>query len=223
MVNHLIAKVPSWAFVALMAVGNLTCNEALPPFENLGTVIKAGVIRARYVLVVDDNSMEITLSVRHLYDETFEGMTNLNGSVTIALPRLQSVHKTVLFNYTSLTTNQKYNTTTKILRFDPGDTLIFRIRWDFVDDNGDSLKNTAFRYYADPNCPFRCIAEEEVFSLTASLRLFDEVPAAAYGPVPFSVCHVTNWIDSQVCAPINVSSPCSYFPSARIPCDSTTS
>ena len=210
-----------WVTAFFLAAFTLTCDEALPPFVDPGAVIKGGVIQARYVLVVDDNSTEITLSVRHLYDETFEGVTNLNGSVTITLPRLPAMHKTILFDQASLTTRQKYNTSTKVLRFDPGDSLVFRVRWDFMDDNGDSLKNTVFRYNADPNCPLRCIADEEIFSLTASLRLFDEVPAATYGPEQFSVCHVTTWVDGLACPPINTAFPCSYFPSVRMTCDST--
>jgi hypothetical protein len=126
-----------------------------------------------------------------------------------------------VFDQTNLTTRQKYNTSTKVLRFDPGDSLIFRIRWDFVDDSGDSLKNTVFRYNADPNCPVRCIADEEVFSLTAGLRLFDEIPAATYGPELFSICHVTTWVDGLSCPPINTAFPCSYFPGGQLPCNPT--
>lgn len=129
---------------ALLVAVSLTCEETLPPFEDPANTIKAGVLRTRYVLVVDDNSMEILLTVRHQYDETLEGVTNLDGSVTITSARLPSIHRTVNFNYTSLTTAQKYNSSTKTLRFDPGDTLIFRMRWDLVDDAGDSLRNTFF-------------------------------------------------------------------------------
>jgi len=210
------------AILAFAAVGFLTCDEALPPFDDPGRVIEGGVIRARYVLVLGDNSAEITLSIRHLYDETFEGVTNLNGSVSLVLDRLPSVHRTVVFDQTNLTTRQKYNSTTKVLRFDPGDSLIFRIRWDFVDDNGDSLQNTVFRYNVDPNCPLRCIADQEVFTVTASLRLFDEIPAATYGPERFELCHVSTWIDGMFCPPIVTATPCSYLPGILIPCDSTT-
>ena len=219
MVNHRRKGAFGWMMALFLAACSLTCDESLPPFSSLGTVIKGGVIRARYVLVIDDNSAEITLSVRHLYDETFEGVTNLDGSVSITLPRLQSVHRTVSFNYTSLTTPQKYNVSTKTLRFDPGDTLVFKIRWDFTDDSGVSLTNSVFRYNADPNCPLRCIADEEVFSLTASLRLFDEIPPATYGPEQFSVCYVTYWVDGLSCPPINTAFPCSYSPSVRQACD----
>lgn len=218
MLNHVKFR---WVLLLSLGVGNVRCDEALPPFENPSDVVKAGVIRARYINVVDDNSVEITLTVRHQYDETLEGETNLNGSVTIELPRSPSIKRTIPFNYLSLVTNQKYNSTTRILRFDPGDTLIFRIRWNFVDDQGDSLKNTTFRYNADPNCPLRCIAEEEEFVLTAKLRLFDQIPESGYGPIQFSVCYVSQWIDSQACPPINTSVPCSYFPSVRVPCDSS--
>ena len=207
-------------FAVLLAAVSLTCEEALPPFEDPSNPIRAGVLRTRYVLVVDDNSMEITLTVRQQYDETLEGVTNLDGSVTIAAERIPSVQRTVSFNYTSLISYPNYNTSTKVLRFDPGDTLIFRIRWDFVDDNGDSLKNSFFRYYRDPACSLRCIAEEEAFLLTAKLKLFDNVPAATYGPEQASLCYVTGWVN--VCPPINTSYPCSYFPGSKVPCDSVS-
>ena len=220
LVSSRIKNACSGLFAVLLVAVSLTCEEALPPFEDPSNPIRAGVLRTRYVLVVDDNSMEIMLTIRHQYDETLEGVTNLDGSVTITSARLPSIHKTINFNYTSLTAAQRYDSSTKTLRFDPGDTLIFRMRWDFVDDAGDSLRNTFFRYNADPNCKYRCIAEEEILLLTANLRLFDNVPSAAYGPEQVSFCYVTDWVDGRVCTPINTAFPCSYSPAVKIPCDS---
>lgn len=194
------------AFVFIV-IGGAGCKESLPPYHDPREVLN-GEIRARYTLALNENSVKIEIRFTNIYDETLHGVAALQGGGTITLKRKSSVRKTFEIN-ASQWISGKYVPSTRVLTVDPGDTVRLIYTWDFRDDNGNDLRTTEFRYYADPQCHMdqpvpveRNIAGQETFVIQASLKVFDRIPEIVIGPIEFSMCHVDKYVAPSLCPPI---------------------
>ncbi len=209
----------------LLAPGflGLVCNEHLPPYWDPRGVFQ-GSIEGTYVLTLSDNSVKIYLHARNQYDETLEGVATLEGEVEIYLARNPTKRKTFVLTSANLFTSSNYNPQTRNLRVEPGETLVFGVSWDLVDETGVDLRSQTFQYWEDPECTFRCIAEEERFVIRGSVQIFEKTGVAEASPTSFLLCHVNQYIEPRFCPPIDASVPCSKRavttgPTAR-PCSS---
>jgi len=194
----------------LLTLLQLSCNEALPPYHDPRDVFNTK-IEGLYVLTSTDNSMKVYLKLINKYDETFEAPVAIDGSVEIGWLRSATVKKTFALTISDLVTKGTYNQSKNTLRVDPGDTLVFAVSWDFIDNGAYDVRN-GFEYYIDNECTQRCVANEEVFILRGEAKVFDQIPAVTVGPVQFSICHVKNWVNPKDCPPVLSSIPCSTRP-----------
>lgn len=211
------------AGLAVVALGNLTCTESLPPFVDPKDLF-VGSSTAQYILSLQENTIHISLRVENRYEETLQGVTDAKGTIGISLLSDASIRRTIPFSAANLFTPGKYNPATRVLTVDPDDVLRFDIIWDFRDDKGLYIPDSVFTYYEDPDCPLRCIAEEEVLVIDATVKMFDAVAPTQAESIRLSVCHVNVWIDGISCPPVNTSIPCSKRPAdfpVKLPCDST--
>lgn len=199
--------VSSGLLMAMLAAGPV-CNESLPPYINPRDAF-SGSVQGAYVLTMSDNSVKIYLDVTNRYDETLEGPALLNGEIEISLATDPLVTKTFAVSSANLLTTRNYNPTTGRIRIDPGETIRFGVSWNLVADNGTNLRTDVFRYWEDTECAMRCVAEEEVFVIRASVDIFEQTSTVVAGPASFSLCHVSNYVEPRFCPPVDYTTPCS--------------
>jgi len=188
--------------------GGPMCNETLPPYTDPRQVFE-GSIEGGYVLTISDNSAKIYLMATNRFDETFDGKAALQGEIQISHATNPSISKTFAISSSNLFTTSKYNSSTGVLRVDPGETVKFGVSWNLVDDGGRDLRSTLFRYWTDLDCGLRCIAEEERFVLTGYIDMFEKTERVFAGPTSFSLCHVNVFVEPRFCPPIDYTTPCS--------------
>lgn len=191
-----------------LVVTGPVCNESLPPYADPRQVFE-GSIEGGYVLTMSDNSVKIYLMATNRFDETFEGRATLRGEIQISHATNPSITKTFSISSANLFTTSNYNSSTEVLRVDPGETVKFGVSWNLVDDGGLNLRTALFRYWKDLDCTSRCIAEEERFVMTGYVDVFDKTERVFAGPSTFSLCHVNVYVEPRFCPPIDFATPCS--------------
>lgn len=203
---HLIAT----ALLILMAFV-MSCDETLPPYQDPRNVLQ-GSIRGRYVLNSDVNSLHIILTVKNVYEETFQAQAAIRGTVVVTAKRNSSIQITLPITANNITYTTSYNRATGVLTIDPQDSVVFSTSWNFIDDAGQDLRQIFFEYIPDATCSFREIAVEETFILNGSVKVYDKVSDAGAGPTEFPMCHVTNWVSTLICYPVLTDQPCGSRP-----------
>lgn len=201
-----------WNVVVLAGILLLlcgSCSESLPPYLDPREVLE-GTLEGRYVLILSENSLKVDFTVRNAFDETLEGKASLQGDGQIVLQRNNDRKKTFVLSVSNMVAgNSFYNQATGVLKLDPGASITFRYTWNFIDDSNRDLRQADFQYVGDPSCQSRMIAYEETFILRAQMKVYEKVAEVVAGPVAFSMCHVTAWVNPMSCPPILTDQPCS--------------
>lgn len=177
------------------------CESELPSYNDPSTVF-AGRANGFYSYGVTTNSLSFFLTIKNSFDETLQGKAVLNGQLEIIPLRNSSYRRTFSLSDANLNYARNYNSTSKILTIDPGDSIQFRVSWSFMADNGVDLRNSFFRYFPDTSCNVRTIALPEAFSIHGEMKVFDRIPATTATMSEFVFCHVNLWILPQVCPPV---------------------
>lgn len=200
-------------FLLTCGVLALSCNESLPPYNDPGHVFE-GQLLARYTLTLNENSLKVEFRFTNVFDETLNGVADLQGSGLITLKRKPTVRKTFTITSAHLVSG-KYVPSTRVLTIDPGDTVRLIYTWDFRDDAGNDLRSTEFTYFPDASCTMdqpvpveRRIASRETFIISASLSVFNRVTPVVVGPIEYSMCHVSQYVAPNVCPPIIPEQAC---------------
>lgn len=168
-----------------------SCKESLPVYKD-PTSLFSGVLRIAYLFGTPPaNIFRVQMVVFNDFDETFEGRTLFEGEIEIVLARKPDMKKTFLLSANNLVQGN-YNGGSRVLVFDPRDSVRLGVTWDFVDDKGVDLKQHEFFYTTDRFCPQRKIARQETFVVSGRLKLYDRTGEIKFGPVVFPVCHVQN-------------------------------
>lgn len=194
-------------FAALVSV--CACSEHLPEYADPRDLL-SGSLSVQYVMA-EHNEILVTVMVRNLYDETLQDTAVFAGTCEIVLKRDPSRRKTLALSSANLQWGD-YNSATRILTLDPGETVILAARWDFVCDDSTDLRTSVFRYIEDPTCPLRHIALTEELDVTLSVTVFKQTPALEVGPVSLSFCHIDTAVPLQLCRPLNGDNSCSVLP-----------
>ena len=202
------------ALLMVLGLSSLACQETLPPLENPGVIFKT-TITADYKLNLQENSVHVFVDIKSNYDETVQERADVVGSVTITSLRDARFTRTILLGAADLRTAGKYNPSTGMLTVGPGDVLRFEVVWDLRDDNGVYVPAALFRYFEDPDCPVRCVAEEEVFVMRGGVKLCDQVARIDAEEFDFSICHIKAFVDG--CTAVVTGIPCSKRPPAVFP------
>jgi hypothetical protein len=194
------------ALAAALAV-SVSCDESLPQYQDPSTVL-LGTVRAQYVISFTDNSLHGFFTVKNVYEETFQGQAPLSGTLVMTAKRNPKVQKTFHLTANNITYAANYDRATGVLTIDPGDSVVFSSTWNFIDDAGQDLRSTFFRYVADTSCDGRSIAPDETFLLEGSVKVYDRLPDVPGGPTEYTFCHVNIWVGSHDCPTIFVEPPC---------------
>lgn len=169
----------------------LSCKEPLPVYKD-PTDLFSGVLRIGYLFGTPPaNIFRVQLVTVNDFDETFEGRTLFEGTLEIALARKPEVKKTFFLSADNLIQG-RYNAGSRVLTFNPRDSVRLGVTWEFIDDRGVDLREAEFTYSTDRACPQRKIAKEETFLVSGTLKLYDRTGEIKFGPVLFPLCHVLN-------------------------------
>ncbi len=198
---------PYLPYLTLALAGlSLSCKERLPSYED-PTQVFSGLARTAYLYSGTQNQLRVQLIIVNDYDETFEARTLLEGSIEITLARKPDLKKTFFLSSSNLIQG-RYNAGSRVLTFDPGDSVRVGVAWNFVDDRGVDLRQQEFSYQTDQTCSLRKIAAEETFTITGRLKLYDRTDEIKFGPVVFTMCHVNVWVDPRFCTTLTADEAC---------------
>lgn len=186
--------IPLLFIVALLP---LSCAESLPPYEDPLNVLKGDAWSA-YVITNVDNSIKIFLTVVNTYDETFEGIAILRGEATITWGGDPAAVKRFNLDASHLISARGYNPATRMLTFDPGDSIRIGVSWNFITDAGLNVRE-AILYHRDPLCYPRFISHPETFHLTAEILVYDRTGKVIGSPRSFTFQITKEYVDPRSC------------------------
>lgn len=196
-----------------------SCQESLPTYQEPQKFFSAGMnVHFSYgpALGQIDSSLLIYVNMRNVFDETFNSNVQIDGSVDIELARDPSFRKTFTISEAQIYSAKNYDPQTKILTLDVGDSVRFKVAWNFVDENGRDLRKYIFKYILDSSCYFlRGFAAPETFIVRGQVRIFDKTGYVACPPLQVQVCHVTGWV--ATCPRFPQDSACVYYYQIKLP------
>lgn len=197
----------------------LSCEENLPPYEDPGDVFSASV-DALYILSVDENVLNVVLTVRNTFDEPLDGTLSLQGSITITTVRDNVLRKTFEIIPSMITVVPSYNPQTRRLVLNPNQSMRIEARWNFVDDQGMDLVEEFLVFRGDPTCGSRCYALGEDLRLNANVNLFSRTIAAGAPAATYRLYYVTSPSGPGCMPPIPVDQRTAELPQCNLPSDS---
>lgn len=120
-------------FLSLILLGTSlsfsTCDESLPAYHEPDVVLEA-TLSAQYVLDFTDNSLKVYLTARNIFDETLQSKADVTGTVELEL-----LKKTFFLSVDKLIQG-RYNAGSRVLTFNPRDSVRLGVHWEFIDDRG---------------------------------------------------------------------------------------
>jgi len=178
----------------------------LPPYKDPSTVLTAKVVGI-YSFNITTNSVSLFVTIKNSFDETLQGKVVFDGQLEIIPLRNPSYRRSFSLSDANLAYARNYNSAAKMLTIDPGDSIQFRVSWDFIADNGLDLRTAFFRNFSDATCSSRTIALPEVFSIHGKMLVFDRIPAITATMSEFVFCYVNVFILPNFCTPVLVCPP----------------
>lgn len=192
---------------AVLLLGS--CNEELPVRRDPANVFDVS-FGGLYILSSVENTLQIFMSVVNSYDETFQDAALMQGRLLITLRRDPQYHRSYSLSSANLVTSKGYNPATGQLTINPGDTVKFAVKWDFIDDRNVDFRQDVFKYSLDPSCSTsgRMIADREDFLVSGDMQLFAASGLSIGKMAIVSLCHVNKWVNPKDCPPIITNPPC---------------
>jgi hypothetical protein len=194
------------SFLIAISIFLIACKESLPT-RNDPTNLFYGYLDVKYSLLWNENALRIGINVSNIYDETIQARASLQGTVDVTLISNTLYNKTIKFTDNNLVSTKKYNSATKELTLDPGDSITFVYTWNFVDNNNVDLTADVFRYYRDPDCTLRYIAYSESFAVSGTFQIIENLEIVKLKPKVFNLCYVTNYVLPKYCGPPTTNCP----------------
>ncbi|MGH2569551.1 MAG: hypothetical protein ACRDGA_14530, partial [Bacteroidota bacterium] len=111
--------------ILIFLVLQIACDEALPPYDVPEKVFEGSVFAGYQILTPGDNSLKVFVSIKNLFDETLQDRAVLSGSLEIASLRDPRVKKTFSLNTANLLYARSYNSVSRFLTLDTGDSVVF--------------------------------------------------------------------------------------------------
>lgn len=176
----------------------LSCDEHLPAYEDPRNLFVAR-LRTEHVYSSTGIYTNLYLTFVNRYDETLEDTAAFDGTVAMTLLRETSYRKTFRVTASNLHFARSYQSGNRVLRIDPGDSVVFLFRYTYTDDLGRSLPNDIFRFGVDPNCPSRMVAVGESFSVEGSSRLYTRTASTSAPTVLFQICYAMPYVRPALC------------------------
>lgn len=197
------------------------CDEQLPVYQEPDHVLD-NKFEFEYVLSPTDNSLKIYFFIYNRFDDTFDGVAALRGTVSLTSMRNPAIKKTFEVGPASVISAPGYNRTTGNLTINPGDSIKFLVSWNFItSDNGTDLRTGFFQYYGDPACsmpgPSRCRAYQEEFLVEADVLIYSQT-APERGSVVYPVCFVSRYVIPKLCPTVDIGQCQTAVPASGSTC-----
>lgn len=174
----------------------MSCNEALPSYDDPRNIIE-GRMEALYVVSRFDNSVKVYMLLVNKFDETIQALTDIAGEFTVVWSADPAFRRTFAVSAANLLYARNYDPVTRILTFDPHDTIRFGVSWDLVSDSGDSLRGR-LNYRPDPSCPGQFISDPVVLQVSGEMKVYERIPSAPASARQYAFRHVREWV---LCSP----------------------
>lgn len=175
-----------------------SCDETLPPRENIAKAFESS-LRADYFVSQSENAIKIVITVKNVFDESFQDQAVLKGTMEITLDRMPEIKKTMRLSSADLISAPGYDRTAGILTLDPGKSFTMGFSWDLKSDSSISLPDSVFHYYVDLGCVGRLIAYEESITIRGDLMIYKQAPLEVLHPIRFRFCYVNRWVRPGAC------------------------
>lgn len=183
---------------AVLLVGGLSCKESLPPYADPRDVFD-GWLAGAYGISRTENAMKAYLTIINKFDETLEDTSILTGEIELTWQADPSFRRRIQLNESNILFVRYYDPTTRILRFDPGDSIRFGISWDFLSDDGRDLKRLV-TFVQDPTCLARWISREPVgIMIEGTLNVFKRTETVIAPRIMFQFTLVREYVDPRGC------------------------
>ncbi len=181
----------------------MACEGEIPARLDPSDVFESKV-QAFYNLSITQNDLRILFTARNKFDETLQAVADFNGTLELTMARNTSIRKTFTLSAAQLVYARSYNTGTRVLTIDPGDSVVFGVNWNFISDAGLDLRLVHFIYTPDISCTqyARKFAHPEIIIIEGQLKIFDKVNVTKAGTIQFLLCHVNLFVLPNYCTPI---------------------
>jgi len=199
------------AFFCIVAFASLACEGEIPARLDPSDVFESK-LQAVYNLSVIQNDLRVLFTARNNFDETLQAVVDFTGTLELTMARNTSIRKTFTLSAAQLVYARSYNTGTRVLTIDPGDSVVFGVNWNFVSDIGLDLRLGHFRYTSDQSCLAvdhalclsvdRKLANPEIIIIEGQLKTFDKVNVTKAGPAQFLLCQVDRYVPPNCCPPV---------------------
>lgn len=201
------------------------CGESLPPRSDPANLFAIS-IATQYNIVNDFGMLDVLITLKSNYEETLQDVALLDGTLMIdwtIAPELRGnivPRRTAHIEPSQIVHAKKYDSFTRILTIDPGDSIILRYRWNFKMDDSTNLYKQ-FRYQSDMGCIVRATGEggpeyrrfsaNQSFLISAQVKIFGR--SATVYSVPFSLVTCVTLPGTNAappkCKAVDPTNPCS--------------
>jgi hypothetical protein len=183
--------------IAVMAIAGVSCKEALPVYQDPRELFDAS-FSGFYRLTPGENNVRVYMTIINRFDETLEARGVLNGPLVISWGDDPTLKKTMTWSRANIIYASGYDTS-GTLRFDPGDSIRIGTFWDFIADDGRSLRESVQMVH-DPDCPIRRISARPVpLIFEGGFVLYDRTGAINPKPLRFEFTLVYQFVDPGDC------------------------
>ncbi|MEX0737083.1 MAG: hypothetical protein WD182_06545 [Bacteroidota bacterium] len=191
------------------------CDEFLPEYRQPDVVLQA-TLSAQYILDFTDNSLKVYLTVKNVFDETFQARADVKGTIELESMRDPSVRKSFSLSSFNFIEAPGYNRNTGILTMNPNQTVRLGVSWNLVaDDGGRDIRREFFKYIQDPTCEDRCFALTEDWVIRGRVQLFEKTGTSVADSVQYALCFVNMYFRSGPeggCVSVDTNAPCNLRP-----------
>ena len=181
------------------------CTEELPLYQQPNKVLE-GSVNGYYAFTPFSNNIEITISVKNVFDETLNEPAAVRGTLIIRFVRETSFARTAALDLGQFDNDGSYNPLTGRITIDPGKSVRFRYIWNWLDDSSRDVRSQ-FRYSPHPDCPFRQLAAPETFSFEGRIVIYEKTGSSSFDSNIY-FCHVVGGYSIVGCPPVVTSTPC---------------
>lgn len=184
--------------VCMLALIWLSCKEPLPVYQDPRDVFD-GIVEGGYNVSRTENAMKAYLTVVNKYDETLDARAILTGRIILTWQNDPTFRRTFELTDAQILSVRFYNSSTRELRLDPGDSIRLGISWNFLSDDGRDLKRHVI-FKQDPTCRARFISEDPVHILiTATMKIYDRTETVEPPQLLYRFVLVREYVDPRDC------------------------
>jgi hypothetical protein len=157
--------------------------------------------------------MGVTLKIVNTFDETFQARLSLEGNLDIQWERYPELKTSIPIQQFTLIYAHNYDSQTKILTIDPGDSLTLFYFWNFRTDDLVFVPD-GFTYETETSCRIggaylQVQREKETFILTGRVKMFDKLGFFIVDQSRFDICHYAkDFVSARDCANTLAGRPC---------------